>query len=426
MLFQRQSLLILLTGVTSIGAFTISTNTFVTPSYTRSSISNSRLCLSDISSAPTTTEDGDAEAAEEGAPSMTLESSSEGDVVASEAAEEEVSIESSLDSEADVAEVPEETAVAEEEAPKPGAMRKQREQKPNTAYVVNLSYDTTNRDLREAFGEYGKVESVYLPMDRKNNRPKGIAFVSMSSEGELEAALEGMVEAELGGRKIFVRKAKKKGEVGVKPDPLTKLYIGNISFETTSEELLDYFSQYGTVKDCYVPTDRETGMPRGFAFLTMAKEGCEAAIAGADGMEFGGRVIEVKHSLPRGTKAPKREREPQTKLYIGNLSYNTEEEVLREVFEQYGTIIDLYMPIDRYSGEPRGFAFVTVHPDVAAQIIEELDGFELDGRMLRVNEARPKGRAPPADNYEDDGSYNDNYDSFGSYNGDDESYDDGY
>ena len=62
--------------------------------------------------------------------------------------------------------------------------------------------------------------SVYAPLDQKNH-PKGIAFVSMSTEEELEAVLAGMVDAELGGRKIFVNKAKKKGEKSNK-DPNCK------------------------------------------------------------------------------------------------------------------------------------------------------------------------------------------------------------
>jgi len=67
------------------------------------------------------------------------------------------------------------------------------------------------------------------------------------------------------------------------------------------------------------------------------------------------------------------------------------------------------MPTDRYSGERRGFAFVTVEPNVATQIIEELDGFELDGRILRVNEARPKGAPAPVQQYDDYGEEGDGY-----------------
>lgn len=272
-----------------------------------------------------------------------------------------------------------------------GKGKGKKKQKEHTAYCVNLAYETTNKDLREAFGEYGKVESVYIPIDRNTERPKGIGFVAMSSEDELNAVIAAFAEAELGGRKIFVNKAKPRGEVGTPKEEMTKMYIGNISFETTADELTEYFSTWGRVKDCYLPTDRETGQPRGFAFLTMTPEGVAASIENADGIDFGGRTIEVKVSLPRGTKAPKRQKSPECKLYVGNLSYDTDEEVLREVFEQYGTLLDVYMPIDRYSGDRRGFAFITVHPDVASQIVEELDGFELDGRILRVNEARPKG-----------------------------------
>lgn len=279
-----------------------------------------------------------------------------------------------------------------------GKGKGKKKQKDHTAYCVNLSYETSNKDLREAFGEYGKVESVYIPIDRNTERPKGIGFVAMSSEEELNAVITAFADAELGGRRIFVNKAKPRGEVGTprvstpRAEEMTKMYIGNISFETTSDELTQYFSTWGLVKDCYLPVDRETGQPRGFAFLTMTPEGVEASIENADGVDFGGRTIEVKISLPRGTKAPKRQKSPECKLYVGNLSYDTDEEVLREVFEQYGTLLDVYMPIDRYSGDRRGFAFITVHPDVASQIVEELDGFELDGRILRVNEARPKGQ----------------------------------
>jgi len=422
MLFQRQSLLILLAGV-NVGAFTTTPTTFVSPSIARSPISDSRLGMSDfltnlsVESSPDDDAVGSVVDAAVAAASAPAAEGEEAESAVSEEAEIPAVVEASSEEGAAEADAP----AAEDGEKKPKSTR--REQRPHTAYVVNLSYETTNADLREAFGEYGNVVSVYAPLDRKNNRPKGIAFVSMSTEEELEAVLAGMVDAELGGRKIFVNKAKKKGEKSDKDpnsDPMSKLYIGNISFETSSKELLDHFSQYGSVKDCYVPTARETGLPRGFAFITMSKDGCEAAISGSDGMEFGGRSIEVKHSLPRGTKAPKREKSPQTKLYIGNLSFETEEDVLREVFEQYGTLIDVYMPIDRYSGEPRGFAFITVHPDVAAQIVEELDGFELDGRCLRVNEARPKGESPP--------SYDENNDEYAadSQSGDDASYNESY
>jgi RNA recognition motif-containing protein len=79
-----------------------------------------------------------------------------------------------------------------------------------------------------------------------------------------------------------------------------KMYVGNLAWSSTSEDLKDLFSQYGEVADVYVPTDRDSGRPRGFAFVTMGtKEGMEAAIKGADGMEFQGRDLRVNEARPR-------------------------------------------------------------------------------------------------------------------------------
>jgi RNA recognition motif-containing protein len=79
------------------------------------------------------------------------------------------------------------------------------------------------------------------------------------------------------------------------------------------------------------------------------------------------------------------------RLFVGNLSYNTSEDALRELFEQFGVVEDLAMPHDRETGRPRGFAFVTMAEDEAGKkAIEDLNGNEFEGRTLNVNEARPK------------------------------------
>jgi cold-inducible RNA-binding protein len=80
-----------------------------------------------------------------------------------------------------------------------------------------------------------------------------------------------------------------------------------------------------------------------------------------------------------------------SKLYIGNMSFNTTEAVLRETFGQFGTVTDVYIANDRETGRPRGFAFVTFSTDTEAKAaIDKMNGVELDGRALTVNEAKPK------------------------------------
>lgn len=80
-----------------------------------------------------------------------------------------------------------------------------------------------------------------------------------------------------------------------------------------------------------------------------------------------------------------------TKLYVGNLSFNTTDQDLEEVFGEIGTVESTNIIADRDTGRSRGFAFVEMSTSEEAQnAISELDGKEVDGRQLKVNEAKPR------------------------------------
>jgi len=83
----------------------------------------------------------------------------------------------------------------------------------------------------------------------------------------------------------------------------TKLYVGNLSFRTTSEELRDAFAAVGTVESASVIEDRDTGRSRGFAFVEMATaEEAAAAIEQFNGKDFGGRTLTVNEAKPRADR----------------------------------------------------------------------------------------------------------------------------
>ena len=85
-----------------------------------------------------------------------------------------------------------------------------------------------------------------------------------------------------------------------------------------------------------------------------------------------------------------------TKLFVGNLSFNTTENALHEAFAAHGTIVEANLMMDRMTGRSRGFAFVTMStPEEAQKAIEAMNGAQLDGRALTVNIARPKEERPP-------------------------------
>ena len=83
------------------------------------------------------------------------------------------------------------------------------------------------------------------------------------------------------------------------------------------------------------------------------------------------------------------------KLFVGNLSFNTTENALQDAFAAHGTVTETNLMMDRMSGRPRGFGFVTMStPEEAQKAIAALNGAELDGRALTVNIARPREERP--------------------------------
>jgi RNA recognition motif-containing protein len=88
------------------------------------------------------------------------------------------------------------------------------------------------------------------------------------------------------------------------------------------------------------------------------------------------------------------------KIYVGNMNYATTEEQLADLFAQFGNVVSADVIVDRFSGQSKGFGFIEMENDEDAKTaIENLNGRELDGRQLRVNEAKERpaggGHRPP-------------------------------
>ena len=86
----------------------------------------------------------------------------------------------------------------------------------------------------------------------------------------------------------------------------TKLFVGNLSFNATQNQLQDLFGAHGTVQEVDIIKDKFSGRPRGFAFVTMeTKEGADAAIKALHGKDIDGRALTVNEARPREERAPR-------------------------------------------------------------------------------------------------------------------------
>jgi RNA recognition motif-containing protein len=101
----------------------------------------------------------------------------------------------------------------------------------------------------------------------------------------------------------------------------------------------------------------------------------------------------------RGERKPTQDKQYQnqmsSKLFVGNLSFNTTENDLQDAFAAHGSVVETNLMMDRATGRPRGFAFVTMgSPEEAQKAIAALNGKELGGRALTVNLAKPREERP--------------------------------
>lgn len=84
-----------------------------------------------------------------------------------------------------------------------------------------------------------------------------------------------------------------------------------------------------------------------------------------------------------------------TSIYVGNLPFSVSEDELRSLFEQHGEVQSVKLINDRETGRPRGFGFVEMEPSAATVAIQHLNGSQLGGRSLRINEAQERAPRPP-------------------------------
>jgi len=174
-------------------------------------------------------------------------------------------------------------------------------------------------------------------------------------------------------------------------------FVRNLSFQTTQREVEDFFDDCGTIESVNLVKDRD-GRLKGFGFVKFTnKKGLDNAVA-KSGESLGGRDIVVqaataKEDRPSGGDRDRRSGGDSTtnSVFIGNLSYNTTENSLRDLFEGCGEIASVRLAKDQ-DGRPKGFAHIDFSDNEGAQNAIRKSGTEVDGRNVRVDFSNgPKG-----------------------------------
>lgn len=174
-----------------------------------------------------------------------------------------------------------------------------------------------------------------------------------------------------------------------KSDNECKIFVGGLAWEFKNEDLTEYFSTFGTVKDVTIKTDFATGNPRGFGFVVFdAKDAVE-------------RVVAQKAHAIKGKKIdPKKitEKEKIRKIFVGGVSLDIPEEEVKTHFEQFGAIEEIVFPTNKETKQRKGFCFITfVDPECCdAACSKQNQKQQVGSKMVDVKKAVPQDQMQQA------------------------------
>jgi len=172
-------------------------------------------------------------------------------------------------------------------------------------HVGNLPHHMTERELTSLFEQAGRVVSARIMTDRDTGRSKGFGFVEMGNE-DAEQAIARLNRMEFDGQRLSVTEAQARPPAsGNRGIPSSRLFVGNLPYDAAAEELKALFSTVGLVSFVSHPVERESGKPRGFAFVEFPDPTHAAeAIRRFHNQLFKGRALVVNEARARESRPP--------------------------------------------------------------------------------------------------------------------------
>merc|ERR1712225_220718 len=226
--------------------------------------------------------------------------------------------------------------------------------------------------------------------DDAEDSASGSGSDSSDSESEEEAAPSKKRKAE--DEPVAATK-KTKTEETAEDTGSKNLFVGNLSWNVDDDWLLREFEEFGEISGARVISDKATGRSKGFGYVEFTSSAsAAAALKAKKGSMIDGREANVDLSTPR-SDAPPRDRAqsraqaygdsqnpPSDTLFLGNLSFDADENTVGEAFGEHGTVINVRLPTDMETGNPKGFGYVTFSSiDDAKTAFEAMTGADIAG-----------------------------------------------
>uniref|UniRef100_A0A4W3J5F2 Polyadenylate-binding protein n=1 Tax=Callorhinchus milii TaxID=7868 RepID=A0A4W3J5F2_CALMI len=256
-------------------------------------------------------------------------------------------------------------------------------------YVGDLHSDVTEALLYEKFSPAGPVLSIRVCRDMITRRSLGYAYVNFQQPPDAERALDTMNFDVIKGKPIRIMWSQR--DPSLRKSGVGNVFIKNLDKSIDNKALYDTFSAFGNILSCKVVCD-ENGS-KGYAFVHFeTQDAADRAIEKMNGMLLNDRKVFV------GRFKSRKEREAElgakakefTNVYIKNFGEDMDDDRLKEMFDKFGKTLSIKVMTD-LNGKCKGFGFVSYdrHED-ASKAVEEMNGKELNGKLLFVGRAQKK------------------------------------
>ncbi|XP_056019600.1 heterogeneous nuclear ribonucleoprotein D-like-B isoform X2 [Ostrea edulis] len=172
----------------------------------------------------------------------------------------------------------------------------------------------------------------------------------------------------------------------VDDDDERKIFVGNLSWETSQKDLKDYFCKFGEVENCVLKQDLETRRSRGFGFVVFKDVGTVDKVLEEKTHSLGGRNIDPKRANPR------KKEEAIKKIFVGKVDPSLTEAEIKEYFETFGEVKKIDLPYDKAKEQRRAFCFVEFKEEDAVKKITDQSLHKIKDQEVDVKKALPNSQ----------------------------------
>ncbi|KAG5325610.1 SQD protein, partial [Pseudoatta argentina] len=156
-------------------------------------------------------------------------------------------------------------------------------------FVGGLSWETTDKELREHFSAYGDIESINVKTDPNTGRSRGFAFIVFAKAESLDKIMSAGDHV-INNKKVDPKKAKARHG---------KIFVGGLSTELSDDDIKNFFSQFGTIVEVEMPFDKTKNQRKGFCFITFESEQVVNELLKTSKQTINGKEVDVKKATPK-------------------------------------------------------------------------------------------------------------------------------